>query len=45
MNVYPFTWVTTSVMVLAAYFIIRKREFKQPPPKEREVLAEETAGT
>ena len=45
LNVYPFTWVTTSVMVLTAYFVIRRREFQRPSLKEREELAEEAAGT
>lgn len=44
MNAYPFTWVTTSVMVLTAYFVIRRREFQQPSLKEREAPAEEKAG-
>lgn len=29
MCVYPITWIMTGAMVLAAYFLIRKREFKK----------------
>lgn len=33
LNVYPVTWIITSVLVIGSYFFIRKREFQRPQPK------------
>ena len=29
MNVYPFTWIVTTILVLGAYFLIRRRVFRR----------------